>query len=109
MNKPKVSFQKTEVYNPKDKKEKRLIKAFTFLNKEEEIAAFLRDLLTIAEIEEFANRLEIVRLLTKGHAYQKIAKETKTSTTTVTRVAHWYNRGCGGYRMIIDKLSDRLV
>lgn len=97
-------YRKTESYKPKNEKEKRLVRAFASLKGESEVSDFLRDLLTVAEIEEFANRIEVVRLLVKGMSYQKIARETKVSTTTVTRVAHWLRRGCGGYQRVIDKI-----
>lgn len=99
------AFKKTERYVPQTEKEKRLVKAFTLMKSDSDMAAFLRDLLTIAEIEEFANRLEVVTLLMKGNSYQEIAKSTGVSTTTVTRVAHWLYRGCGGYKRVIDKLA----
>ncbi|MBI4008795.1 helix-turn-helix domain-containing protein [Candidatus Roizmanbacteria bacterium] len=56
------------------------------------------------EIEELANRLEIARLLLKGGSYQRIAKQTGVSTTTVTRVAHWLFKGCGGYQKVLKLL-----
>lgn len=84
-------------YKPKNEKEKALASAFLKLKTEQEVANFLRDLLTIKEIEEFANRLEMARLLKKGLSYKAIAKKLGVSTTTVTRTAHWLFRGCGGY------------
>jgi TrpR-related protein YerC/YecD len=88
---------------PKNNKEKALCKAFLKLKTEQEVANFLRDLLTIKEIEEFANRLEMARLLTKGWSYKRIAKEIGVSTTTVTRTAHWLFHGCGGYKKVFEK------
>ena len=88
-------------YKPKNEKEKFLTKAFLKLKSEQEVANFLRDLLTIKEIEEFANRLEMARLLNQGMSYKAIAKKLKVSTTTVTRVAHWLFRGCGGYEKVL--------
>lgn len=105
MKKQMPQFQKSETFKPRNEKEKRMLKVFSSLKNESDAADFLRDLLTLAEMEEFANRLEIVRLLIKGYSYQKIAGLTKTSTTTVTRVAHWLLRGCGGYQRIIDILK----
>lgn len=99
-----MTNNQTESYQPRNEKEKRLVEAFVSLKNKEDVANFLRDLLTIAEIEEFANRLEMVRLLLKGYSYQKIAHETGASTTTVTRVAYWLNHGCGGYQKIVDIL-----
>jgi len=88
-------------YKPKNEKEKFLAKAFLNLKTEQEVANFLRDLLTIKEIEEFSNRLEMAKLLKKGMSYKAIAKKLKVSTTTVTRTAHWLFHGCGGYEKVI--------
>jgi len=93
-----------EVYKPKNEKERLLIKAFASIKSADEAAALLRDLLTPAEIEEFANRLTIAKLLTKGLSYLEIAKQVGTSTTTVTRVAHWLYNGCGGYSSVLNKI-----
>ena len=88
-------------YKPKNDRERFLIKSFLKLKTEQEVANFLRDLLTIKEIEEFANRLEMARLLKQGMSYKAIAKKLQVSTTTVTRVAHWLFRGCGGYEKVL--------
>jgi len=102
----KTKFNNTERYTPQSVKEKLLIKSICSLKNEKEVMLFLRDLLTIAEIEEFANRIEIVRLLSQGISYAKIAKQTGVSTTTVTRVAHWLYRGTGGYHTVVERLSQ---
>ena len=88
-------------YKPKNDREKFLTKAFLKLKTEEDVANFLRDLLTIKELEEFANRLEMARLLKQGLSYKAIAKKLGVSTTTVTRTAHWLFRGCGGYEKVL--------
>lgn len=90
-----------EDYKPKNDREKFLAKAFLKLKTEQEVANFLRDILTIKEMEEFANRLEIAKLLKSGMSYKAIAKKMKVSTTTVTRVAHWLFNGCGGYQKVL--------
>lgn len=92
---------KFNAYRPKNEREKLLAKAFLKLKTEQEVANFLRDLLTIKELEEFANRLEMARLLKKGMPYKKIADKLKVSTTTVTRTAHWLFRGSGGYEKVL--------
>ena len=102
------TFVKSEQYSPKNEKEKALVQAFAAIKHEEEAAALLRDLLTTAEIEEFSNRLEIARLLLEEDmSYQEIAKQIGTSTTTVTRVAHWLQRGCGGYWTILQRITKK--
>ena len=98
-----AEFRKEEHFLPRNEKEKFLIKTLTSIKDEKAMAAFLRDILTIAEIEEFANRLEIARLITKGYSYQEIADKTGVSTTTVSRVSHWLFNGCGGYYQVLKK------
>lgn len=88
-------------YNPKNDKEKALARAFLKLKTEQDSSNFLRDILTIREFEEFANRLEMAKLLKSGMPYKAIAKKLKVSTTTVTRTAHWLFRGCGGYEKVL--------
>lgn len=99
-----TEIKKNEVYKPKNKREVLLVKAFASLRTEESTMALLRDMLTLAEIEEFANRLTIAKLLTEGLPYLEIAKQVGTSTTTVTRVAHWLYNGCGGYSSVLRKV-----
>jgi TrpR-related protein YerC/YecD len=59
----------------------------------------------LREIEEMAERFEIARMLNRDQSYLKIAQRVQTSTTTVTRVAHWLKHGRGGYRLILDRLD----
>ena len=99
-----TEFKKSESYKPQNSREQLLVKALTSLKTEDEVSALLRDMLTPAEIEEFANRITIVKLLDEGLPYLEIAKTVGTSTTTVTRVAHWLYSGCGGYQSLLKKL-----
>ncbi len=71
-----------------------------------EAEAFLRDLLTPAEINELTKRLTIAKLLySTDLSYQKIANKVKTSTTTVTRVSSWLNQqGQPGYKVVLKRL-----
>jgi len=100
-----TEYKKKESYKPKNDREKLLVTILVSLKSEDEVAALLRDMLTSAEIEEFANRITIVKLLNEGLPYLDIAKQVGTSTTTVTRVAHWLYNGCGGYQSILKKLK----
>ena len=81
-----------------------LYTAIVNLRSEKEASTFFRDLLTMAEINEFASRWQMVKLLYKGYSYGEIAKKLNTSTTTVTRVAYWFNHGMGGYKSVADRL-----
>jgi TrpR-related protein YerC/YecD len=86
---------------------KELFEAILKLKNPEEAMKFFRDLLTIAELDEFANRFQMAKKLYKGVSYIKVAKETKSSTTTVARVAHWLFRGMGGYKLILDRIQNK--
>lgn len=84
-----------------------LFKAIVSIRDETEAANFFRDLLTIAEISEFANRWQMVKLLTEGKSYVEIAKTLNVSTTTVTRVAHWLHHGMGGYNSVAERVFKK--
>lgn len=83
-----------------------LFEAILALKNQKECEIFFRDLLTLAEIREFANRFRIARMLAwTKKPYWQIAKDAKTTTATVTRVAHWLKSGMGGYRLILNRLK----
>src|SRR3954452_7607774 len=85
-----------------------LCSALAALDGEADVAAFLRDACTLSELEAISHRLEVARLLDEGgRTYLEIAKQVGTSTTTVTRVAHWLHHGEGAYRIALDRLAER--
>lgn len=98
-----TGFQKTESFAPRNKKETALITALLSIKTPQDMVHFLRDLMTLPEITELSNRLEMARLLLEGHSYESIAKKIGVSTTTVTRVAHWLYNGTGGYWKVLNK------
>ena len=82
-----------------------LIEALLAMRTPDEMAALLRDLCTLGELEALGHRLAAARLLDTGLPYTEIAARVGGSTTTVTRVAQWLRHGEGGYRMAIDRTS----
>lgn len=88
------------------KQDNELIKAITLLKNEGEIRAFLRDILTPGEIEEFASRFQVATLLwTTKLSYIVIAKKVGTSTATVTRVSHWvFKERWQGYAVVLQRI-----
>lgn len=84
---------------------KTLYKAILSLKTERECKKFLRDLLTETEIKEFTNRWKVARLLNKKVPYEKIAKQTGMSSTTIARVKKWLTNGMGGYRLMLKRLG----
>lgn len=86
---------------------KELFKAILQIKSTDEAARFFRDLLTIAELTEFANRWQAAKLLDQGKSYTEIAQELGMSTATVTRVAHWLHHGMGGYKAVADRMFGK--
>ncbi len=82
-----------------------LYKAILALKTEDECKRFLRDLLTEAEIKEFANRWKVAQMLDKKIPYEEIVKETGMSSTTIARVSKWLTDGMGGYKLALRRLG----
>jgi TrpR-related protein YerC/YecD len=75
-----------------------LIEALLRLESPDEAARFLRDLCTLGEIHDLAQRWAVVRRLDAGEHYAAISRATGASTATITRIASWLKHGEGGYR-----------
>ena len=82
-----------------------LCRGLRSLENDEEMAAFLRDVCTVAELQALGHRLAAARLVDQGVPYAEIARRVGCSTTTVTRVAHWLRHGEGGYRLVLDRTA----
>lgn len=87
------------------KETKELLRAILSLKNSDEAERFFLDLLTPEEIREFGRRWQAARMIADGISYRNVAKRTGLSTATVTRVARWLNKGMGGYRLILDRVS----
>lgn len=88
-----------------NKSAKELFKAVTALKTEQECKKFMRDLCTLAELKEMAERWQVAKQVKKGLPYRNISKTTGVSTATITRVAHWLNHGMGGYQLVLHRLK----
>lgn len=82
----------------------RLLEALSSLADASEAAALLMDLCTVREIEDFAQRLEVARLLDAGDSYVAVSERTGASSTTVSRVSKCLNGPVGGYRTALGRL-----
>ena len=83
-----------------------LIDALLRLEDADEGGRFLRDLCTLGELRDLAQRWAVVRLLDSGKHYAEISRETGASTATITRIASWLHHGEGGYRLMLDRVRD---
>jgi TrpR-related protein YerC/YecD len=64
---------------------------------------FFRDLCTLRELDEMAQRWHVAQLLQAGWHYLPISKETGVSTATVTRISQWLRHGTGGYAEALSR------
>ncbi len=88
---------------------KALAKALASLDQPAEVAAFLRDLCTPAELEAMADRWRVVPLLLERGPYREIHERTGVSVTTIGRVARTLEHGAGGYAAAVKRQFPRLA
>ncbi len=81
-----------------------LVDAFAHLREPSIVAAFLRDLCTVNELDAMGQRLQVARLVDESIPYQEISRRTGASTATITRVAQWLHHGEGGYRAVLKRV-----
>jgi TrpR-related protein YerC/YecD len=82
-----------------------LFKAVAKLKTTEEVKFFLRDLCTFSELKAMSERFQVAKLVAKENSYREINKKTGASTATITRVAHWFHHGMGGYRLVLNRMK----
>lgn len=82
-----------------------LFDAILALDSRDQAERFFRDLCTLNELRDLAQRWAVVRLLDAGKHYAEISRETGASTATITRIASWLNHGEGGYREMLDRTA----
>ncbi|MDQ3870582.1 MAG: YerC/YecD family TrpR-related protein [Chloroflexota bacterium] len=68
-----------------------------------EAERFFRDLCTLRELHDMAQRWQVVRLLGEARHYGEVSRLTGASTATVTRIAAWLHHGTGGYRSALER------
>lgn len=82
-----------------------LVDAILALPDRADAERFLRDLLTLNEIHDLAQRWQVVLLLADGLHYAEISARTGASTATITRIASWLKHGTGGYQAALARAS----
>jgi TrpR-related protein YerC/YecD len=82
-----------------------LLEAILRLETLDEAERFFRDLCTLGELRDMAQRWAVARMLDQGLHYARISQETGASTATITRIASWLRHGEGGYRLMLERLG----
>lgn len=85
----------------------RLFEAVLSLQSTEECYRFFEDICTMKEILAIAQRMEVAELLDKGQSYQQAIAATGASSATISRVKRCLDYGAGGYRLVLDRLSEQ--
>jgi len=84
----------------------RLFQTILSLQGIEECYAYFEDLCTVKELQDMSQRLDTAILLSQGHSYNQITEQVNVSTATIGRVSKCLNYGSGGYRTVIERLSQ---
>lgn len=87
------------------KEVREFVRTLAGLRGEDEMTAFLRDVLTFEELVEAARRWQAARLLARGTSFREIERRTGMSSTTIARINYWIHHGMGGYRLMLKKLG----
>lgn len=82
-----------------------LYEAVLKLKSVDECKKFFRDLCTLSELSSMTERLSVAKMVKKEIPYRDICIKTGSSTATITRVAHWFHHGSGGYKLVLDRLK----
>ena len=91
--------------HPSSKGLEELYQAILRLRSLKECKMFFRDLCTLSEMTALTERFQVVQMIEKGIPYRQISQKTGASTATITRVAHWFRNGTGGYRLVLRRLK----
>ncbi len=85
--------------------EDQLFAAILKLKKPDECRRFFADLCTPTELEAFADRWQVAKLLTADMPYRQITKKCRVSLATVSRVARFLHQGNDGYQLVLKRLA----
>ena len=83
----------------------RLLEAISLLQDSGECAEFFKDLCTVDEIANMAQRFEAAVMLYNGDNYVNVSEKTGISTATISRVSKCLKQK-GGYVKIIERMKE---
>ena len=83
-----------------------LLEVFAHVTNPDDIFKLFEDLLTVREIKDTSQRLDVARMLKAGKSYTAIEQKTGASATTIARVSKALNYGAGGYAVAFEALEE---
>jgi len=72
----------------------------------EECRNFFEDVCTVKELQDISQRLRVAQMLSEGHSYQEVSRETGASTATISRVNKCLVYGSGGYNTVMQRIVE---
>ena len=90
----------------KNKALDQLFDAVLSLQNKEECYTFFRDLCTMKELNDMAQRFTAACLLLDGKTYEQIVREAEISTATISRINRCIQYGEGGYELARARLPQ---
>ena len=84
-----------------------LFDAIVSLKDRDECYKFFKDVLTVKEILDTAQRLKAAKMLRANCSYIEVSPETGMSTATISRVSKALERGEGGYELVISRTEKK--
>lgn len=77
----------------------------TLLENKDQVANFLRDLLTHTEMKMLAKRIQIAKMLLEGYDYQTIRNYVKVTDPTIAKISNKLETGGEGLKLAISYLQ----
>ncbi|HLD03823.1 MAG TPA: YerC/YecD family TrpR-related protein [Candidatus Dojkabacteria bacterium] len=84
-----------------------LANALLNLRNQDEVTAFLSDLLTKSEQLTLKMRMQVAKMLRKGLPYTQIVRETGASSATIAKVSENYKYGNDGLKLALERLDKK--
>ena len=84
----------------------RLFQAILTLETMEDCYNFFEDACTVKEILDISQRFKAAEMLRNGENYVVVSRTTGMSTATISRVNKCLEYGSGGYKKVLEKLSE---
>ncbi len=102
---PITNDEKNAIWTEIEQKSPELLDVFLALENKDEMKAFFRDLMSERDLREFAMRWEVAKMLDAGVTYEQIQEKTGAAMDTISKISRWLKEGCGGYKMMIERMK----
>jgi TrpR-related protein YerC/YecD len=102
---PITNDEKNAIWTEIEQKSPELLDVFLALENKDEMKAFFRDLMSERDLREFAMRWEVAKMLDAGVTYEQIKEKTGAAMDTISKISRWLKEGCGGYKMMIERMK----